>query len=405
MATLKGHLKNIETDYNHHLAGPFVPGTPDTSETSYTNGNSSRPTQRRKRGLLFDSTSIMSHGLWSDIWTMRWMTVPESSLKLLIIPVILWANWALLAPQQQNPFEYLLFVAYPIPGSSPTLYQKGYGDIAFVLYYIIFWSFVRQSLLYYVFYPLGRAGGITRQSKLDRWGEQNYAVFYFSIMGAWGLSIMSELPTWFYKTEEFWVGYPYWQLTSGLKRYYLMQGAYWTQQLLVMILGLEKPRKDYYELVAHHFVTLWLIFWSYLVNMTYIGNAVFITMDVSDVFLAFAKCCNYLKLERTKTVAFAIFAVVWSYTRHYLNIVMLYSVWTEFDKIPEWTRSWNPPTGAWMAPWMKYQIFVPILLIQLLNIFWYFLIWRILLRALFSSKLDDERSDDEDEGEDPKKTD
>lgn len=44
-----------------------------------------------------------------------------------------------------------------------------------------------------------------------------------------------------------------------LKRYYLMQLAYWIQQAFVMILGLEKPRSDYKELVMHHLVTLWLI--------------------------------------------------------------------------------------------------------------------------------------------------
>ena len=44
-----------------------------------------------------------------------------------------------------------------------------------------------------------------------------------------------------------------------LKAYYLVQMAYWWQQLIVLLLGLEKPRKDYRELVAHHFVTLWLV--------------------------------------------------------------------------------------------------------------------------------------------------
>ena len=44
-----------------------------------------------------------------------------------------------------------------------------------------------------------------------------------------------------------------------LKRYYLMQASYWGHQLIILLLKLEKPRKDYYELVAHHFVTLWLV--------------------------------------------------------------------------------------------------------------------------------------------------
>lgn len=36
-----------------------------------------------------------------------------------------------------------------------------------------------------------------------------------------------------------------------LKLYYLLQGSYWMQQAFVMLLGLERPRKDYYELIAH----------------------------------------------------------------------------------------------------------------------------------------------------------
>ena len=44
-----------------------------------------------------------------------------------------------------------------------------------------------------------------------------------------------------------------------LKAYYLLHMAYWSQQILVLVLKLEKPRKDYTELVAHHLVTVWLI--------------------------------------------------------------------------------------------------------------------------------------------------
>jgi acyl-CoA-dependent ceramide synthase len=72
-----------------------------------------------------------------------------------------------------------------------------------------------------------------------------------------------------------------------------------------------------------------------------------------------------------------------------------------------------------MAGWMKWQIFTPILLLQYLNLFWYFFMWRILYRyVLFhaiqlslddshrgnrtatGTALKDERSDDEGEDED-----
>lgn len=40
-------------------------------------------------------------------------------------------------------------------------------------------------------------------------------------------------------------------MTLQLKTYYLLQAAYWLQQTIIMIAKIEKPRKDYNELVAH----------------------------------------------------------------------------------------------------------------------------------------------------------
>jgi len=57
------------------------------------------------------------------------------------------------------------------------------------------------------------------------------------------------------------VDYPHWDMKPELKAYYLVQAAYWTHQLLVTVLGMEKPRKDFRELVAHHLVTLWMVGW------------------------------------------------------------------------------------------------------------------------------------------------
>lgn len=51
---------------------------------------------------------------------------------------------------------------------------------------------------------------------------------------------------------------------------------------------------------------------------------------------------------------------------------------------------------------MKWQIFTPIFLLQLINLFWYFLIWRILVKAIFYRDLKDERSDDEEEEDEVK---
>ncbi|PBL02421.1 longevity assurance proteins LAG1/LAC1 [Armillaria gallica] len=399
----------IEHDPAHHLAGPFMPQTPLGSLT---------PVEERSaspfRGRTFSRPSVSP-------W-LRWAIEPVEAFKLLIVPVVLYVNWEVLAPwlgkslepilypilgpypnaQSANPFGVFFLLSHYIPTSTldDPRYQKGWFDLAFIAYHIVFWSMVRQFVTINICRPIAKYYGIRKEGKLDRFGEQGYAVFYFFIMGCWGLRIMAQLPTWWYRTEYFWIDYPHWDMVPELKRYYLMQMAYWSQQLLVMLLKFEKPRKDYNELVAHHIVTIWLVGWSYLVNLTLIGNAVYMSMDIPDTSLAFSKLLNYIQWERAKVVSFALFIGIWTYFRHILNLVILYSVWTEFDLIPEHTRVWDPPRGVWLPYWMKYQIFVPIALLQLLNLFWYYLIMRILYRAIMTSVTDDERSDDEDDDED-----
>lgn len=40
-------------------------------------------------------------------------------------------------------------------------------------------------------------------------------------------------------------------MTVELKTYYLIQAAYWLQQTIILAGRVEKPRKDFKELVAH----------------------------------------------------------------------------------------------------------------------------------------------------------
>ncbi len=40
-------------------------------------------------------------------------------------------------------------------------------------------------------------------------------------------------------------------MSFELKTYYLMQASYWMQQLIILVMGVERPRKDFPELVAH----------------------------------------------------------------------------------------------------------------------------------------------------------
>ena len=115
-----------------------------------------------------------------------------SSFKLLVILATLWAIWEVLspyvAPLLPNPFEPMLFISHRVPNSSAEdpRYRKGYLDLVFIAYYIIFWSFVRQIIILYVCMPIARKVRL-RKAKLDRFGEQGYAMLYFAFTGVWGL--------------------------------------------------------------------------------------------------------------------------------------------------------------------------------------------------------------------------
>ena len=61
-----------------------------------------------------------------------------------------------------------------------------------------------------------------------------------------------------------------------------------------MLLGVEKRRKDFKELVVHHIVTLSLISLSYRFHFTYMGIAIYLTHDISDFFLAVSWLSLYI---------------------------------------------------------------------------------------------------------------
>lgn len=106
--------------------------------------------------------------------------------------MLLFINWeivsAFMPTSYANPFSPFIFLSNPVPGPTPgeRRYAKSWWDLAFIGYYIVFWSMVRQSLVP-VMKKMARSYGIKKPAKLDRFGEQGYAVIYFSFTGIWGV--------------------------------------------------------------------------------------------------------------------------------------------------------------------------------------------------------------------------
>ena len=201
-------------------------------------------------------------------------------------------------PNPSNPLHNAIFLSYPLPSDHPlipyhaqqpadtTYYGKGPKDFAFVAFYIVVLSFTREFLMQRLIRPMALWYGIRSRSKQNRFMEQVYTAMYFAVFGPLGLYVMSRTPVWYFNTAGMFEGFPHRSHEGVFKAYYLLQASYWAQQAIVLCLLLEKPRKDFKELVGHHIVTLALIGLSYRFHFTYMGVAVYITHDISDLFLA-----------------------------------------------------------------------------------------------------------------------
>lgn len=222
---------------------------------------------------------------------------------------------------------------------------------------------------------------------------------YFAIFGPYGMYVMSRGPQWYFNTTAMFEGFPHKQHEGIFKAYYLLQASYWSQQAIVLLLQLEKPRKDFRELVLHHIVTLMLIALSYRFHFARMGIAVYITHDVSDFFLATSKTLNYLDHPLVGPY-FGFFIFVWIYMRHYINLNILYATLTEFRTVGPFELDWAAEQyKCWISQYVAFSLLASL---QAVNLFWLFLILRIAKNYVVTTVAIDERSDNEEEDEEKK---
>ncbi|RDW94697.1 LAG1-domain-containing protein [Coleophoma crateriformis] len=359
------------------------PPSPDTVKLQIEKDRRKPFSKRRKARTLFQR--------WKSYALKHTYVTP---LVLLFVFVALYA----IHPNESNPIHHFIFLSYPIPADAnsepgtPIQYGKGLWDLAFVAFYIIVLSFTREFIMQKVLRPLARRSGLKSRAKQSRFMEQMYTAIYFGFLGPAGMYIMSRTPVWYFNTVGMYENFPHKTHEAGFKFYYLFQAAYWAQQAIVLLLGMEKPRKDFKELVGHHIVSLILIFCSYRFHFTYMGIAVFITHDISDFFLATSKTLNYLDHPLVGPY-FAFFIAVWVYLRHYINLKILWSEFHEFKTVGPYELDWA--AGQFKCT-LSHVISTGLLAsLQALNLFWLFYIFRIAYRFVFLNVAEDERSDND----------
>ncbi|ORZ37007.1 TLC domain-domain-containing protein [Catenaria anguillulae PL171] len=261
------------------------------------------------------------HHEWQPSTLMRWYRDNQIELPLAILTLLL-AGAAIAPPSASSYFHNIVLPAYPLtadrvarhpPNSTPL-------DVAFVVFGIIIWTLVRAVTIDHVLKPLARKLKCTR-SHVERFGEQGWLGLYYSVSWSIGMWFVYRSPFWM-NVEQFWIDYPHEYLSGEFKAYYLLQLAFWIQQVL-----------DYTQMLVHHFVTCALIISSYYTNFTRVGCAILATMDVGDIFLSTAKCLNYIRWRKTCDAMFVAFVGVWIYSRHYVYNVIVASIYRDIPKL------------------------------------------------------------------------
>jgi acyl-CoA-dependent ceramide synthase len=130
---------------------------------------------------------------WEATGRLSWLVSPLKTFQIISATVIAWYLLEHSTTQYSgasNPLARLLFISHPLSpqlGETEQKYGKGIYDLTFLGFYIIVFSFLRQSITEFLIRPLAKKLGLKTESKQARFMEQAYAVVYFSASGAFGL--------------------------------------------------------------------------------------------------------------------------------------------------------------------------------------------------------------------------
>ncbi|XP_020846567.1 ceramide synthase 6 isoform X3 [Phascolarctos cinereus] len=210
-----------------------------------------------------------------------------------------------------------------------------------------------------------------KPSTLTRFCESMWRFTFYLYVFTYGVRFLKKTP-WLWNTKQCWYNYPYQPLTPDLHYYYILElSFYWS---LMFSQFTDIKRKDFVIMFLHHLATISLITFSYVNNMARVGTLVMCLHDAADALLEAAKMANYAKFQKLCDLMFVMFAIVFITTR-----LGIFPLWVLNTTLFE---SWEI-----VGPYPSWWVFnLLLLLIQVLNCFWSYLIIKIACKAISKGK-------------------
>ncbi|KAJ6102978.1 hypothetical protein N7486_005405 [Penicillium sp. IBT 16267x] len=360
------------------------------------------------------NTERKSYGLFNS--AVRWLLHNQIYISLNLIAILFCTHSFL--PQTQ-PYTSKLFTISHYNERTGE-YGVGSDDFLFLGFCVVLFTCLRASCMEYVLQPIARYCGASTKKDVIRFSEQAWLLCYYSVFWVLGVYIYVT-SEYFLNPREMFTNWPSRELPGLVKWYILSQWAFWIQQLLVI--NIEERRKDHWQMLTHHLLTIGLLYTSYTLHLTRVANLVLILMDVVDIFFPLAKCFKYLGLSTLRDIMFGIFMVSWFLARHVWYVTNMYHIWaympgivkegcyhTSENKVvtgptplPEegWSHMFeaflNPSGTICYSDSIRWGFLASLGVLQIITLIWFFMIIKVAIRVVQGNGADDIRSDDEDE--------
>jgi len=230
-----------------------------------------------------------------------------------------------------------------------------------------------------------RKRDINRPSQLVKFQETVWRFLLYTFLFVLGnVTLYKTSPQCLSTPSTCWKGYPEkQQLNSYNYIYFQTELAFYTSCAISQFFDVK--RKDFWVMFLHHIATIFLIAFSYSINMLNIGAVIMVLHDFSDIFLETSKMIKYAKFDQLAVYGFISFGLSFFLARIiYFPFWVLHSVYYDAFEVAGYF-----PSFYFFCIWL--------VALQILHVYWVSFIFKGLIDFIKNGGGDvgDARSDSE----------